>query len=132
MTSKFTKELSKQKLAIIVVVLFISSVWASVLYLEYRISQSDKRPSYLEIEKGLCLSLPIGCHALKAKGHYALYCQSGSAGKIYLDATTQRDTPPNGEFSLTELKGKSKLYLIEIKINNGESKKLGQITSCSD
>ena len=132
MTSKFTNELSKQKLAIIVVILFISFVWASVLYLEYRISQSDKRPSYLEIEKGLCLSLPIGCHALKSPGHYALYCQSGSAGKIYLDGRTQSDTSPSDEFTLTELKGKSKLYLIEIKFNNGKSKKLGQITSCSD
>ena len=128
MSEKITKEISKQKLAIIIAVVLISSIWGGVMYLEYKIAQGKKHSSVVQLEDGVCVFIPSGCHALKASDHYGLYCQSGTTGKIYLDG---RKTLTNQEVKQLEIKGKNKNYLLELSIFEDNNKNLGESVSCS-
>ncbi len=128
MSEKITKEISKQKLAIIIAVVLISSIWGSVMYLEYKIAQGKKHSSVVQLEEGLCVFIPSGCHALKAADHYGLYCQSGTTGKIYLDG---RKALMNQEAKQLEIKGKTKTYLLEINVFENNNKNLSEPISCS-
>lgn len=131
MSEKITKEISKQKLAIIIAVVLISSIWGGVMYLEYKIAQGKKHSSVVKLEEGLCVFVPSECHALKASDHYGLYCQSGTSGKLYLDGRKPTTAGARQGTKQLEIKGKNKNYLLEINIFEDNNKNLGEPISCS-
>jgi len=117
------QEVSKQKWAIIIAVVLISSIWGAVLFLEYKISQNKGADKTLELEKGLCVLLPKGCHAINGGDHFSLYCQSGTVGKVFFSSKFKSK-------NTTEIKGKTKSFYLELKVNDDENRNLATVVDC--
>ena len=130
MANTFKKEISKQKIAIITAIILISSIWGAVLFLEYKISQNKNPLSYVQVEEDLCFYLPPGCHSTSSESGYSFYCKSGTSGFLVFDYRGDKKLINSSEQIQQIYLTKRTQYLVDIKINEGKSQKLGQKIVC--
>ena len=98
--------------------------------MEYKISQQKNIDSILKLETGLCLFLPKGCHAVNGTDHYSLYCQSGTAGKIFSSPKHLIKTDNSLETVYVEIIGANQTYFLELKISEDNDRQLGSVVDC--
>ena len=123
------KEISKQKMAIIVIIFLVVCIWAGVLLLEYKIGNTKEDLLFVQIEENLCLYLPKGCAGTLTGDYYSFYCKSGTAGKLYPGRKPRVDESSMGQI-VRQINGKSKLYLLELNVNNNQNGDLGKAIKC--
>ena len=130
MKEKLNKEISKQKWAIIIAVVLITSIWAGVLTLEYKISQNKNSATFIKLEKDLCLYLPLGCQSTETKNELLFYCKTGTTGKLAFDYRDKIVRSESQEVVRKVVKGNRSSYFLEVKVYENNNADLGKVISC--
>ena len=132
MKGNFKKEISKQKWAILTAVLLITSIWSGVLFLEYKISQNKNSTAFIQLEKNLCIYMPIGCQSTETEKELLFYCKSGTTGKLVFDYNEKLDIPRSENVIRKVIKGARTSYFLEVKVYENNNLDLGKKINCPD
>ena len=130
MAQNFSGELSKQKTAIITVVLLITMIWSGVFYLEYTISGKKNEVAHFRVEENLCLYVPIGCKFSEDNAGVSFYCSSGTAGKLINIGRDRVNAVAVSEAIEKTISGERGRYLLRLKVNEDKNKDLGKVIAC--